>query len=84
MAYTKYHAKYYANELIKQSASNDTDRISMSLFNTCVNLNPHQVEVALFAFKSPLSKGDIAVLDEAHELRNAYQIIKLVKALKMI
>ena len=59
MAYTKYHAKYYANELIKQSASNDTDRISMSLFNACVNLNPHQVEAALFAFKSPLSKGVI-------------------------
>ncbi len=56
MSYTKYHAKYYANELTKQSASNDTDRISMSLFNACVNLNPHQVEAALFAFKSPLSK----------------------------
>ena len=56
---TLHHAKYYANELTKNSASNDTDRISMSLFNACVNLNPHQVEAALFAFKSPLSKGVI-------------------------
>ena len=56
---TNYHAKYFANELIKHSASNDSDRISMSLFNACVNLTPHQVEAALFAFKSPLSKGVI-------------------------
>lgn len=56
---TNYHAKYYANELTKHSASNDSDRISMSLFNACVNLTPHQVEAALFAFKSPLSKGVI-------------------------
>lgn len=59
MDYTKYHAKYYANELSKKSASNDTDRISMSLFDACVQLNPHQVEAALFAFNSPLSKGVI-------------------------
>ncbi len=56
---TNYHAKYFANELTKHSASNDSDRISMSLFNACVNLTPHQVEAALFAFKSPLSKGVI-------------------------
>ena len=56
---TNYHAKYYANELTKQNSSTDADRIGMSLFNACVNLNPHQVEAALFAFKSPLSKGVI-------------------------
>lgn len=54
-----YHAKYYANELTKHNSSADADRIAMSLFNACVNLNPHQVEAALFAFKSPLSKGVI-------------------------
>jgi len=29
------------------------------LASTLVDLNPHQVEAALFAFRSPLSKGAI-------------------------
>ena len=32
---------------------------SSILSNAQVDLNPHQIEAALFAFKSPLSKGDI-------------------------
>jgi SNF2 family DNA or RNA helicase len=35
------------------------DRLSMSLFDAAVDLNPHQIEAALFALKSPLSKGVI-------------------------
>jgi SNF2 family DNA or RNA helicase len=31
----------------------------MSLFDAAVDLNPHQIEAALFALKSPLSKGVI-------------------------
>ena len=31
----------------------------MSLFDACVDLNPHQIEAALFALRSPLSKGVI-------------------------
>lgn len=56
---TAYHAKYLANEITKQSCSSGIDKLSMSLFNACVHLNPHQVEAALFAFQSPLSKGVI-------------------------
>lgn len=29
----------------------------MSLFDASVDLNPHQIEAAMFALKSPLSKG---------------------------
>ena len=53
---TKYHAKYFALELSKRSPSNSLDKFTASLFDAQVDLNPHQVEAALFAFQSPLSK----------------------------
>ncbi|MEI4770486.1 SNF2-related protein [Psychrobacillus sp. FJAT-51614] len=56
---TAYHTKYFANKLINRSPSNDIEKLSMSLFNASVDINPHQVDAALFAFKSPLSKGVI-------------------------
>ena len=55
---TNYHAKYYAYELTKVGG-NGVDRIGQSLFDASVDLNPHQVEAALFAFRSPLSIGAI-------------------------
>jgi len=60
---TPYHAKYYAAELLRRSASDDIDKLSMSLFDASVDLNPHQIEAALFAFRSPLSKG-VLLADE--------------------
>lgn len=60
---TAYHAKYYANKLTNLSASNDIEKLSMSLFNASVDINPHQVDAALFAFKSPLTKG-VVLADE--------------------
>ena len=60
---TPYHAKYHACELLRRSASNSTDKLSMSLFDASVDLNPHQIEAALFAFRSPLSKG-VLLADE--------------------
>lgn len=56
---TDYHAKYYAHELTKRCASNSLEKLSSTLSNAQVDLNPHQIEAALFAFKSPLSKGAI-------------------------
>lgn len=56
---TKYHAKYYANMLTQRSIGGDIDSLSQSLLNAAVDINPHQIEAALFAFKSPLSKGVI-------------------------
>ncbi|MCR4436127.1 MAG: SNF2-related protein [Clostridiales bacterium] len=60
---TEYHAKYYANELVRRAAPGDIDKISSALFDAAVDINPHQVEAALFAFKSPLSKG-VLLADE--------------------
>jgi len=58
MRLTPHHAKYYAYDLTRR-AVNGMDRLSMSLFDAAVDLNPHQIEAALFALESPLSKGVI-------------------------
>ena len=50
---TDYHAKYYAYELSKQGGSG-VDRLSRSLFDACVDLNPHQIEAALLRTENPL------------------------------
>ena len=57
--YTKYHSKYYATELTLHRASNSIDRLAASLSSAKVDLNPHQIDAALFAFRSPLSNGVI-------------------------
>ncbi len=59
MQITPYHAKYYAYELTKRCSSNSIQKLAASLSDAQVDLNPHQVEAALFAFRSPLSKGAI-------------------------
>ena len=59
---TDYHAKLFAHELTK-AGGQGLDRITQSLFNASVDLNPHQVEAALFALRSPLSKG-VMLADE--------------------
>ena len=56
---SNYHACYFAHELTRQRPAGGVDRLSRSLFDACVDLNPHQIEAALFAFRSPLSKGVI-------------------------
>jgi SNF2 family DNA or RNA helicase len=56
---TDYHAKYYAYELTRHCASGDVDRLSQSLFDATVDLNPHQINAALFALSNPLNKGVI-------------------------
>jgi superfamily II DNA/RNA helicase len=55
---TAHHAKYFAHDLTRRGTGG-IDRLSMSLFDAAVDLNPHQIEAALFALESPLSKGVI-------------------------
>lgn len=59
MSLTAYHARYFAHELTKRSSSVSIDSITSALADAQVDLNPHQVEAALFAFRSPLSRGAI-------------------------
>jgi superfamily II DNA/RNA helicase len=60
---TSFHAKFFSHELTRRHAPNDVGRLSQSLFDASVDLNPHQIEAALFALKSPLSKG-VLLADE--------------------
>src|SRR5258708_32921246 len=59
MQLTPFHAKYIAYELTKRSSSDSMQKLASTLVDAQVDLNPHQVEAALFAFRSPLSKGAI-------------------------
>lgn len=56
---TEYHAKLFAHELSRRHSVADAAKLAGTLLDAQVDLNPHQVEAALFAFKTPLSKGAI-------------------------
>lgn len=60
---TEYHAKYLAYELTKKTVGDNVARLSRSLFDAKVDLNPHQIEAALFALRSPISAG-VLLADE--------------------
>src|SRR6202042_2683678 len=51
------HAKYFAHELTKRCSSDSAEKLAGAVASAQVDLNPHQVDAALFAFNSPLSKG---------------------------
>src|SRR6202167_5080848 len=59
MTLTAYHAKLFAHELTKRSSAEDVDKLASALSDAQVDLNPHQIQAALFASRSPLSKGAI-------------------------
>jgi ERCC4-related helicase len=56
-ALTHYHAKYFAHDLTKRNPVGDIGNLASTFAGAKVDLNPHQVDAALFAFQSPLSKG---------------------------
>ncbi len=57
MELTDYHAKYLAFELTRRCPPDGVEKLTAALADARVDLNPHQIDAALFAFKSPLSKG---------------------------
>lgn len=60
---TDYHAKFLAHELSLRQPADSAERLATAVAAAQVDLNPHQVDAALFAFQSPLSKA-------ANEIRN--------------
>ncbi len=52
---TPYHARYFAYELTRQGGAG-IERLSRSLFDACIDLNPHQGEAALFATRLLITK----------------------------
>jgi hypothetical protein len=57
-----HHACYFAHELTRHAAQG-IDQLSASLFDAAVDLNPHQIEAALYFFRSPTVKG-VLLADE--------------------
>ena len=57
MKITDHQAKYFAWELTKRCPSDSLEKLAGAVAGAQVDLNPHQVDAALFAFRSPLSKG---------------------------
>lgn len=60
---TDVQAKYFAWDLTRRRRGGDLDRIGQALFDASVDLNPHQIEAALFALRNPLSNG-VLLADE--------------------
>jgi len=50
-----YNARYFAYEIIQQEGT-EIERLSTSLFDACIDLNPHKIEAALFAIRSLITK----------------------------
>src|SRR5882757_9760772 len=54
---SNYQAKFIAHDLIRRRASDSSEKLAVAVAGAQVDMNPHQVDAALFAFASPLSKG---------------------------
>ena len=54
---TSFHAKYFAYELTCRFPTDSAEKLAGAVASARVDINPHQVDAALFAFNSPLSKG---------------------------
>lgn len=57
MGITAHQAKYLAYELTRRHPPDSLEELAGAVASAQVDLNPHQVDAALFAFSSPLSKG---------------------------
>lgn len=57
MKITDYHSQYDAFELTRRAPSDSIEKLAGAVAGAQVDVNPHQVDAALFAFRSPLSKG---------------------------
>lgn len=56
---TPYHSQYWAHALTLRGPGGDIDALSRSIANARVDLNPHQIDAAMFSLRSPLSNGAI-------------------------
>lgn len=59
MKLTSHHIRYFSYDLTRRHSSDSVEKLASILADAQVDLNPHQVEAALFAFRNPFSKGAI-------------------------
>lgn len=56
---TVYHSQYWALALTLRGSGGNIAALSRSIANARVDLNPHQIDAALFALRSPFTNGAI-------------------------
>ena len=61
--YSPFQNQYFAWQLTRRLSSEDHDKLTGAIMDAQIDLNPHQVNAALFAFKNPLNKG-VLLADE--------------------
>lgn len=59
MSYSPHQLSYFAHQLTRRAAVDSMDRMAGALLDAQVDLNPHQIDAALFATSNPLSRGAI-------------------------
>jgi ERCC4-related helicase len=59
MLYASQQLAYFAHKLTLRGPADSMDRMAGALLDAQVDLNPHQIDAALFASRNPLSKGAI-------------------------
>jgi len=60
---TRYHSQYLGWQLTRSRSGESSDALASTLVDAQVDLNPHQVDAALFACRNPLSRG-VLLADE--------------------
>lgn len=55
--YTSYQARYFAEQIMLKRPQSSYDSLASAMSGVKVDLNPHQVDAALFAMQSPLRAG---------------------------
>lgn len=60
---TPHQSQYFAWLLTRRAAGDSVESLASTLVDSQVDLNPHQVEAALFACRNPLSRG-VVLADE--------------------
>ena len=61
--YTPYHERFFAEQIMLNRSQATIYGLASSMSGVRVDLNPHQVDAALFAMKSPLGNG-VLLADE--------------------
>ncbi|WP_234702152.1 DEAD/DEAH box helicase [Gallibacterium genomosp. 1] len=61
--FTPHQAQYIAWQLQKQTTADNVEAFASTLVNAQIDLNPHQIDAAIFACKNPLSRG-VLLADE--------------------
>jgi len=54
---TDYYAKFLAYDIRRRCPSDNHEKLTGTVASAHVDLNPHQIDAALFAIRSPLSRG---------------------------